>query len=333
MDAGSLHVYSRVSSQSARVSRRATVLTESPRIKQFPWLLPTLDLLPDWWVKATNDAVWLIRVQEAEYRSMAAGIIAGGDKDKTSHTTIFHEILDEPSLPPEEKSVMRMKAEASSFVGAGTLTVAHMLSLTCFFVLKEPAIYKRLMAELREAMPDPESSIGHQKLESLPYLNAVVDEGLRLSYGSMHRLSRSHPNEAIHFRGWTIPPGTPVGCSAYLIHTNPELFPEPHTFRPERWLELEPRERQHRRNYLNNFGRGTRQCVGMRLAYSEIYLTLGYLLRRLGGRLELFDTQYERDVAFVQDYFIPAPSKESRGCRVTEAKHANGNGYTDGVVH
>lgn len=326
MDASTLQVYSCVSSQSVKVSRCATVLTESPRIKQFPWLLPTLNLLPDWWVKATNDAVWSIRIQEAEYRAMAAGVIAGGDKDKTSHVTIFHEMLDEPSLPPEEKTVMRMKAEATSFVGAGTLTVAHMLSLTCFFVLKKPDIYKRLMAELCEAMPDPESSTGQQKLESLPYLAAVVDEGLRLSYGSMHRLSRSHPKEAVHFRGWTIPPGTPVGCTAYLIHTNPELFPEPHAFRPERWLDIEPRERQHLRNYLNNFGRGTRQCVGMRLAYAEIYLTLGYFLRRLGGRLELFDTQYERDVAFVQDYFIPAPSKGSRGCRVVETKHTNSNG-------
>lgn len=264
---------------------------------------------------------------------MSEGVIAGGDEDKTSHVTIFHEILNEPSFPSDEKTVMRMKAEATSFVGAGTLTVAHMLSLTCFFVLKEPAVYKRLMAELREAMPDPDSSIGQQKLESLPYLNAVVKEGLRLSYGSMHRLSRSHPKETLHFREWTIPAGTPVGCSAYLIHTNPELFPDPLTFRPERWLELEPCEHQRLRSYLNNFGRGTRQCVGMRLAYAEIYLALGYLVRRLGSRLELFDAQYERDVAFVQDYFIPAPSKESRGCRVVEAKHTNGHGHSNGGAH
>lgn len=282
-----------------------------------------MNLLPDWWVKATDDAVWIIRAQEAEYQEMAKGVIAGGDKDKTSHVTIFHEILNEPSLPPIEKTVQRMTAEAESFVGAGTLTVAHMLSLTCFFVLKDPDVHKRLMEELHEAMPDRESSIDQKKLESLPYLNAVVDEGLRLSYGSMHRLSRSHQKEAIQFREWTIPPDTPVGCSSYLIHNNPELFPEPSKFRPERWLDLEPRERQRLRSYLNNFGRGTRQCVGMRLAYAEIYLTLGHLLRRLGDRLELFDTQYERDVAFVQDYFIPAPSKESRGCRVVEAKLAN----------
>lgn len=285
-----------------------------------------MNLLPDWWVKATDDAVWQIRVQDAEYRAMAEGVIAGGDEDKTSHVTIFHEILKEPELPPEEKTVMRMKAEATSFVGAGTLTVAHMLSLTCFFVLKEPAIHKCLMAELRKAIPDPDSQISQQKLMLLPYLTAVVDEGLRLSYGSMHRLSRSHPMETLHFREWTIPAGTPVGCSAYLIHTNPKLFPEPYAFRPERWLDLEPCERQRLRNYLNNFGRGTRQCVGMRLAYAEIYLALGYLMRRLGGRLKLFDTEYERDIAFVQDYFIPAPSKESRGCRVIEAKNTSGNG-------
>lgn len=265
--------------------------------------------------------MWLIRVQEAEYLAMSEGVIAGGDDDKTSHVTIFHEILHEPSLPPDEKTVSRMTAEATSFVGAGTLNVAHMLSLTCFFVLKEPAVYERLTVELRDVMPDPDSRVSLQKLEALPYLNAVVDEGLRLSYGSMHRLSRSHPNQTLHFRRWTIPPGTPVGCSAYLTHTNPALFPDPHTFRPSRWLGLEPRERRRLQSYLCNFGHDTRQCVGMCLACTEIYLSLGYLVRRLGSRLELFDTQYERDVAFVRDYFIPAAGKESRGCRVVEAKN------------
>jgi cytochrome P450 len=150
-----------------------------------------------------------------------------------------------------------------------------------------------------------------------------MDEGFRLSYGSMHRLSRSHPNDTVQYRDWMIPPGTPVGYSAYMLHRNPGVFPEPENFKPERWLNLEPLERQRLRAYLNNFGRGSRQCVGMRLAYAELYLTLGYVFRRLGTKLQLHDTTYERDVAFVQDYFIPAPSKQSRGVRVVERHTAS----------
>jgi len=321
MDADTLYFYSGVSLLPATSPQE---LLTFPRIKQFPWLLPMLNKLPDWFVKATDDAVWLIRIQEAEYLAQAKGAIEGGDKDKSSHVTIFREILDEPSLPDDQKTDTRMMAEAESLVGAGTLTSAHMLALTSFFVLKNPEILKNLVSELKTAMPDPTSSPDQKVFETLPYLNAVMDEGFRMSYGSMHRLSRSHPKDTLQFKNWTIPPGTPVGFSAYLIHNNSILFPEPRKFNPNRWLDLEHKERQRLRSYLNNFGRGSRQCVGMRLAYAELYLTLGYLFRRLGEKLELFDTEYERDIEYVQDFFIPAPSKQSRGCRIVQRKGANG---------
>lgn len=294
------------------------LLTAQRSIKQFPSLLPTLQLLPDWWVRLTDRAVWSLRVQDKEYRAQVRSVMSGGDVDKTSHVTIFHEILNEPSLPPSEKTEDRMKAEAESLVGAGTLTSAHMLSLTSYFVLRDPKILQELTEELERVMPDAESSPGQQVFERLPYLNAVMDEGLRMSYGSMHRLSRSHPKDALQYREWVIPPETPVGYSAYMLHRNSEVFPEPDKFKPERWLGLESAERQRLRSYLMNFGRGTRQCAGMRLAYAELYLTMAYVFRRLGKKLQLQDTEYERDVAFVQDYFIPAPSKQSRGVRVVK---------------
>ena len=57
----------------------------------------------------------------------------------------------------------------------------------------------------------------------------------------------------------------------------------------------------------------------MRLAYAEMYLTLGYMFRRMGSELKLFYTQRERDVNYVHDYFIPAPHFTSQGVRVVEA--------------
>jgi cytochrome P450 len=278
-----------------------------------------LNQLPDWWVKATNEPVWMIRVQQKEYLQQVQGVVHGGDEDKSSHVTIFHEILNDPNLPNSEKTDKRMIAEAESLVGAGTLTSAHMLALTSYFVLANPGVRDKLVEELEMVMPDPDSQPSQQIFEGLPYLNAVMDEGFRLSYGSMHRLSRSHAKDALQYGDYVIPPGTPVGYSPYLIHTNPSIFPDPHSFKPERWLGIPSDERQKLRSYLSNFGRGSRQCVGMRLAYSEIYLTMGYLFRRLGKRISLKDTDYERDVRFEMDYFIPAPKVGSRGVRVAHA--------------
>jgi hypothetical protein len=53
-----------------------------------------LSVLPDWWVKATNEAVYIIRVQEAEYLEMARGVIKGGAGKKSSNVTVFSGILN-----------------------------------------------------------------------------------------------------------------------------------------------------------------------------------------------------------------------------------------------
>jgi hypothetical protein len=114
VDADTLYLYTHVS----RYLFFSELWLIKHSIKQFPWLLPMLNKLPDWWVKRTDDAVWLLRKQEAEYRIHTRAVMRGGDADKTSHVTIFHEILNEPTLPQSEKTESRMTAEANVDVGA-----------------------------------------------------------------------------------------------------------------------------------------------------------------------------------------------------------------------
>ncbi|MCJ1394000.1 hypothetical protein MMC18_006877 [Xylographa bjoerkii] len=276
-----------------------------------PYLIPALNCLPDWWVKLTDPAAWLLRVQNYDYAAQTQRVLTGGEGDRTSHSIIFHALRDDPNLPLEEKTWERLAAEASSSVGAGTLTSAHMLSLTAFFVLDDASILKRVLTELETALPDSSSSANLQTLEPLPYLNSVINEGLRLSYASMHRLARVHPKNALAFRDWVIPPNTPVGMTPQFHHENECIFSKPYEFNPQRWLDAAPKDHDCMFKYLSNFGKGSRQCAGMRLA------------------IELYDTQRERDVAYVHDYFIPAPSFESRGVRVV--KKSLGQDADDGV--
>ncbi len=251
-------------------------------------------------------------------------MLTGGDADQISHVTIFHALRDDPALPPEEKARERLVSEAVSLVGAGTLTSAHMLSLISYMILANSHVLKQLLAELETAIPDPSQSAGLETLEPLPYLNAVIYEGLRLSCGTIHRLTRVQPKNALQFHEWTVPPNTPVGMTPAFLHDNETIFPKPREFDPNRWLNAEPKDRERMLKYLSNFGRGARQCAGMNLAYAEIYLTLGYLFRRLGSKMQLYDTQRERDVDFVLDYFTPAPSLKSRGVRVVQNSAENG---------
>ena len=64
------------------------------------------------------------------------------------------------------------------------------------------------------------------------------------------------------------------------------------------------------------FGRGTRRCVGENLAYAEIYLALGTVMRRFGGGIKLWETEWERDVKVQHDFFVINPGLESKGVRV-----------------
>ena len=281
-----------------------------------PWLVFMLNRLPDWFLKMSHPPAAYFREQWAGYVSVIQAVLGGKSVDRSSHVTIFHALRDNPDLPPQEKSTSRLAAEAASFVGAGTLTTAHTLATTTYHVLADPAVLRTLLAELEAADLDAATSPDLQTLEQLPYLTAVIDEGLRISYGVLHRLSRVHPHSALHFQGWTIPPGTPVGMSPIFLHNDEVMFPRPREFEPERWTRASKEKREAMTKRLSNFGHGSRQCVGLNLAYTELYLTLSSFFRRLGRTVVLYETDCQRDVELVHDYFIPAPSAKSRGVRI-----------------
>lgn len=160
----------------------------------------------------------------------------GDKKYKTSgHPTIFHKLLDSSNVSASDQNLERFMNEAQSIVAAGLVTTAYHLNVTSYHVLANPSILSTLKAELEMAMPDPSILPPLEKLENLPYLNAVVQEGHRITHGVVHRAARvSH--KPIIYREWTIPPETPVSMSAIFMHENREIFPLPHTFDPTRWL-------------------------------------------------------------------------------------------------
>ncbi|KAI9767291.1 MAG: hypothetical protein M1839_004535 [Geoglossum umbratile] len=308
-------------------------------MKQFGWLYPLMDGLPNWFVQWANPPLmYLINFQRVRVFLILCSAGAGkstradgnavqdvgrqiqtvlrGENDdyKTaSHLTIFHEMLNDNSLPPEEKTPRRLAEEGQTVVGAGILTTAHVLRMASFHLLANDEILQRLKSELASATPNSGGPIPLRQLEQLPYLTGVVNEGLRMAYGVSSRLARVSPDTPLTFQDWVIPPGTPVSMTSVLLHDNPILFPEPNTFRPERWLEKAGSGKRLER-YLVPFSKGTRACAGMNLAYAELYITLATVFGRL--KLELFETD-RGDVDIVHDFFNPSPKLDSKGLRVT----------------
>lgn len=135
-------------------------------------------------------------------------------------------------------------------------------SLT-FELLANPSCLAKLKTELAEAIPDPNSLPKYATVENLPYLSAVVQETLRLHPPASMRGQRVSPDEPVVYRSrdgeleWSIPPGTPMSMSTYLIQMDPAIFQNPYEWRPERWIEDPKLDR-----YLLAFSRGSRLCLG-----------------------------------------------------------------------
>jgi len=232
----------------------------------------------------------------------------------SSHPTIFHEILSS-DLPLSEKKLDRLWQEGQTIVGAGTETTAWTMSVIVYHVLSNPAIKKRLLQELNNVMKD--GNVPCIQLEKIPYFAAIVSEGLRLSYGVTTRLQRVSPDQVLPYKNWQIPPGvrfspsasntstntsqTPVGMTTVLQHHDPSIFPDPTTFNPERWLE-----NPHLSRYLVSFCKGSRGCLGINLAYAEIYMCLASIFVAF-PEMRLWETTVE-DVVIQADNYMPKAS-------------------------
>ncbi|KAK3345528.1 cytochrome P450 [Neurospora tetraspora] len=234
-------------------------------------------------------------------------------KDASSeHITLFR-ALAQSNLSPADKTEERLVREAKLIFLGGTISTGRTLSFVSYYILSRPDIKARLADELRHVMAAwPEVVPTWTELERLPYLQAVIKEALRLSYGFMRRLPRVSPDVAIQYKDYTIPPGTPVGMSAYLMHSNPEVYRDPDQFVPERWLAEDTKAMQ--RSYVP-FTKGSRSCLGQNLSMAEISLVLAVLFRPNGLGMELFETD-ESDVKHVHDFVVPLPKLDSLGVRV-----------------
>ncbi|KAM4056183.1 cytochrome p450 [Hirsutella rhossiliensis] len=211
-----------------------------------------------------------------------------------------------PPPPDEEKSGARINDEVGTVSGAAFETTAQSLRLIVYYVYSDPDILSRLRAELRSATDDGAGSLSLAALEKLPYLTAVLMEGLRLSPGLATRTARVAPNRELVYGQWRIPAGTPVGMTTMLMHRDEQLYPEPKRFSPDRWVDMEVRRKAHK-TYAP-FARGTRICLGMHLAWAELYMVVASLVQRFDFE---FDGAGPKDVEPVSDQFTIGTEDQS----------------------
>ncbi|GAA2613210.1 cytochrome P450 [Streptomyces roseoviolaceus] len=179
-------------------------------------------------------------------------------------------------------------SEILTLAVAGTETTASVLSWALYELARNPDIEARVMAELDEVLG--ERPVAFDDVTRLPYLDRVITETLRLHHPGW--LVTRRTTEETRLGEWTLPAGTELAYCQHALHRDPERFPDPHTFAPDRWTD--PAQEPPPGAFLP-FGDGKHKCMGDRLALTEMVTALATMLRSV--RLELSEGQVIRQVA------------------------------------
>lgn len=167
-----------------------------------------------------------------------------------------------------EMSNQELRDELMTLLFAGHETTASALTWAFYWVDYIPQVREKLLKELNDLGENPEPNA----VAKLPYLTAVCHETLRIYPivpGATPRIA-SHP---IEIGGYKLPKGTWIMPSIYLAHYREEVYPQPHLFKPERFLE-----RQFSPYEFFPFGGGNRRCIGLAFAMYEMKLVLATIL-------------------------------------------------------
>jgi cytochrome P450 len=192
-----------------------------------------------------------------------------GDGERDDILAMLLEARHEDGSP---MSRQELRDELMTLLVAGHETTASELAWAFERLAREPEVLERLRAEIDSG--------------DEAYLVATVQETLRrrpVLPNAAPRLVK----RPVEVGGWTYPPGVCLVANAYLVHHDPEIYPDPYAFRPERFLAEGPG------TYTwIPFGGGRRRCLGASFAMLEMTVALravlaGSELRPGSGGLEL----------------------------------------------
>lgn len=207
-----------------------------------------------------------------ELFAIIEGIIAEHRRHAEDNGDLLSMLLaarDEDGQPMSER---QLRDEVITLFIAGHETTANALAWSFYLLSQHSEVTEKLMAELA---PFTGKSLGVRDLAQLPYSEWVVKETMRL-YPPAGGVTRQ-PIHDIELGGYRIAKGTTITIATYVMHHDPELFPEPERFDPDRFRP-ENEAKMQRYAYLP-FGGGPRVCIGNSFAMMEARLILMTVLQ------------------------------------------------------
>ncbi|KAM8934732.1 cytochrome P450 3A29-like [Pelodytes ibericus] len=170
-------------------------------------------------------------------------------------------------------------AQGLTFIIAGFETTSTTLTFIAYNIATNPDVQTKLQQEIDTFLPN-KAPPTYDAVMQMEYLDMVVNETLRL-YPVAGRIERVC-KKTTTINGVTIPEGVVTVIPVNVLHRNPEFWPEPEEFRPERFSK-ENKYNQDPYVFLP-FGSGPRNCIGMRFALVTVKLAIVALLQNFTFR-------------------------------------------------
>ncbi|XP_052702727.1 cytochrome P450 2C14-like [Crassostrea angulata] len=170
----------------------------------------------------------------------------------------------------------QLKISVREFFGAGTETTSTTLRWALLFLIHFPDWQKKLRDDIDAVIGQSQPKMEHK--EQLPLVEAFILEVQR--HANIFPLTPHAPKEDFTYKGYYLPKGTFVFFALDSVLTDPDIFPEPSKFKPERFLDNEGKCNGEQKEKLIPFSTGRRVCLGESLAKMELFLFLTRLLQK-----------------------------------------------------
>ncbi|KAI8336564.1 cytochrome P450 [Chlamydoabsidia padenii] len=181
--------------------------------------------------------------------------------------------------PADRLSDMAVITETILFLIAGSETTSNTMGFAIIELLRHPQAMKELRDEVDAvSFPNDRQIFDHDQLKALPYLNAVINETLRLNAVAAGGIERVADKNLTLGGKLFVPKGTSIISNIYHAHLNEKYWPNARSFEPERWLAESSVKPDMDAFYP--FSMGSRNCVGKNFAIMEMRLVLATLIKR-----------------------------------------------------
>ncbi|GAN02021.1 cytochrome p450 monooxygenase [Mucor ambiguus] len=172
-------------------------------------------------------------------------------------------------------------SETTLFLIAGSETTSNSIGFAFIHLLQNPDKLKKLYQELDTVDFEPGQIIlHHEQVKHLPYLNAVINETLRMDNVAAAGIFRRVPKDTMLDGRVFVPKDTTLGCNILHAQINNKYWPHPQEFKPERWLESsQNKDEASDLEAFFTFSVGTRNCIGKNFALQEMRLVIATLLK------------------------------------------------------